>query len=159
MDTMRNVVFDFGNVVIEWQPYRALHHLFTDKAEMESTLAEIGFYKWNFEQESGQSREEGFSDIERDMPEHAHIFREYVKGLEVAHSTLIPGTSELIGALHANGIGLYGLANATSDGFSAVKRAAPVIELMRDVVISADVGTAKPQKAIYEIKTEFRERY
>ncbi len=148
---MKNVIFDFGNVVIQWRPYRALDGIFETEAEMDQTLADIGFFDWNLKQDQGRSWEEAVAVAERDMPDHAHIFRAYADGLHAAHNQLIPGTSEIITALHNRGVALFGLTNAAQASFNVVKSVAPVIGLMGDVVVSADEGVAKPDPRIFEI--------
>jgi 2-haloacid dehalogenase len=148
---MKNMIFDFGNVVIQWRPYSALNGIFATEAEMDQTLADIGFLDWNLKQDQGRSWEEAVAVAERDMPDHAHIFRAYTDGLHEAHSELIPGTSELIKGLHDRGVALFGLTNAAQASFQVVKSVAPVIDLMRDVVVSAEEGIAKPDPRIFEI--------
>lgn len=148
---MKNVIFDFGNVIIRWRPYRALSGIFATEAEMDQTLADIGFFDWNLKQDQGRSWEEAVAAAERDTPEHAHIFRAYADGLRAAHDKLVPGTSELIEALHRRDVPMYGLTNAAQASFAVVKSVAPVIGLMRDVVVSADEGVAKPDPRIFEI--------
>jgi len=150
-DKLNNVIFDFGNVIIRWRPYRALSGIFSNETEMQETLSKIGFFDWNLKQDQGRSWEEAMFVAERDMPEHAHIFRAYVDGLLPAHSELVPGTSELIEALDANGRALFGMTNAAEASFGIVKQAAPVIGLMRDVVVSATEGFAKPDPRIFEL--------
>lgn len=151
---MNAVIFDFGNVVIDWKPYLALDHLFASEAAMEETFAQIGFYAWNLEQDRGRSWADGLAAAERDAPEHAHIFRAYVERLADAHSVLIPGTADIIEELRAAGVRLFGLTNAARDSFEAVKRTAPVIAAMEDVVVSADVKLIKPDPAIYHTLLE-----
>lgn len=117
---------------------------------MDRTLARIGFFDWNLEQDRGRSWEDGIAVARRDMPEHAHIFEAYATGLVVAHDERIPGTSELIEALHERDVNLFGLTNAARASFEAVKLAAPAIGLMQNVVVSADEGVAKPDRRIFE---------
>lgn len=148
---MKNVIFDFGNVVIRWNPFRALSGIFADEIEMTQTLKKIGFYEWNLAQDMGRSWEEGIEIAERDLPEYAHIFRAYFDGLHPAHNELVPGTSEIIQALDVKGVNLYGLTNAARASFDVVKSVAPVIGLMQDVVISSEEGIAKPDARIFEL--------
>ena len=148
---VRNVVFDFGNVLIRWQPFKALNHIFDTEADMSACLDEIGFFEWNAEQDRGRSWSDAVLWAERECPEHAHVFRAYAEGLDAAHGERVPGTSELVERLDACGVGLYGLTNAALASFEAVRRTAPVIDRMRDVVISAIEGLIKPDPAIFKL--------
>ncbi|MGR3290944.1 MAG: HAD family hydrolase [Paracoccaceae bacterium] len=148
---MKNVIFDFGNVVISWDPYRALNGIFATRAEMDSTLKSIGFFDWNLEQDRGRSWEDGVAAARQNTPEHAHIFAAYADGLLAAHDELVPGTSELIQALHDDGVPLFGLTNASLTTVRLVKSVAPALGLMQDIVASAAEGVNKPDPKIYEI--------
>ena len=50
------IVFDFGGVLIDWNPRYLYQKLFADDAEaMERFLDEIGFVAWNLEQDRGRA--------------------------------------------------------------------------------------------------------
>jgi len=63
----------------------------------------------------------------------------------------VPGTSKLIEALHGRGVALFGLTNASLATVEVVETVASVLGLMRDIVVSADVGLIKPGAAIFEL--------
>ncbi|MDP5218064.1 HAD family phosphatase [Ruegeria sp. 2205SS24-7] len=148
---MKNVIFDFGNVLIRWRPYAALHMHFSSEAEMLACFDQIDFFGWNAEQDRGRSWEEGLAAAERDHPDHAHIFHTYANGLDAAHGERVPGMSDLIEALHRRGVGLFGLTNAAEASFEAVKKTAPEIGYMRDVVVSSREALIKPSPEIFEL--------
>jgi 2-haloacid dehalogenase len=148
---LRNVIFDFGNVLIKWRPFNALGHLFDSEAEMEACLDQIGFASWNAEQDRGRGWSDALLWAETERPDHAHVFRAYAEGLDAAHDERVPGTTELIERLDARGVALFGLTNAALASFEAVRRTAPVIDRMRDVVISSQEGLIKPDPAIFRL--------
>jgi 2-haloacid dehalogenase len=148
---MTGVIFDLGNVVNQWRPFLALEHLFAHEAEMEETFQVIGFYDWNVEQVRGRSWADGLQAARRVTPDHLHVFQAYANGLEAAPSRPVPGTSELIVRLHANEVPLFGLTNAVRASFEAVRETAPVLSLMRDIVVSADEQMLKPAPEIFRL--------
>ena len=147
---MRNVIFDIGNVIVNWQPYHALSHLFSDKEEMNATLQRIGFFEWNIEQDRGRSWPAALAHIESTLPDYAHVFHAYANGIEAAHSRTVSGTSQIIEELHNNGIALYGLTNAALNSFEFVSKTAPKLSLLRHITVSAKVGMVKPEPQIFE---------
>ena len=147
---MRNVVFDIGNVIVNWQPYHALSHLFSDKAQMNETLQRIGFFEWNIEQDRGRSWSAALTHIENTLPDHAHIFHAYADGIEAAHNGTVTGTSQIIEELHDNGIALYGLTNAALNSFEFMNKTAPKLSLLRHITVSAKIGMVKPEPEIFE---------
>ncbi len=150
----KNVIFDIGNVIVAWQPYRALGKLFPTEELMNETLDNIGFYEWNHEQDRGRSWEEGLRIIEAKLPEYAHIFHEYKNGLVAAHSQQVVDTTAVIIELHRKGVGLYGITNAAHETFEIVKNTAPVLMEFKDIIVSSDVGYAKPDLRIYDLCVE-----
>ncbi len=151
---VKHIIFDIGNVIISWQPYRALDKLFSTEEAMNEVLDDIGFYKWNHEQDRGRSWEEGLRVVETSLPKYAHIFHEYRNGLVAAHNQLITGTSEIIYELKRKDVGLYGITNAAQETFEIAKNTAPVLEEFEDIVVSSDVGYVKPDLRIYDLCIE-----
>ena len=49
------IVFDFGGVLIDWDPRYLYRKLFTnDERAMEHFLETIDFYEWNLQQDAGR---------------------------------------------------------------------------------------------------------
>ncbi|MEM7567040.1 MAG: HAD family phosphatase [Pseudomonadota bacterium] len=145
----RAVVFDFGKVVIDWDPMRAVGHLFAGEAEAKAGLERIGFNAWNLEQDRGRSWEDGFAAAP-DAAARA-IFEAYFAGIDAAHAKAVPGTAALIERLHAKGVPLFGLTNAAREAVEACRRHHPALGQMHDIVVSAEEGLLKPDPAIYEV--------
>ena len=148
---MKTVIFDFGNVIFKWDPFRALNGIFATRQEMDATLKRIGFFDWNLEQDRGRSWAEGVAIAARDMPEHAQIFAAYADNLAAAHDQLIPGTSELIHRLYGNGVTLIGLTNASIRTVEILRELTPVLALMPEIIISAEVKLVKPDPEIFQL--------
>lgn len=147
----KNVIFDYGNVVIQWRPFLALSHLFETEADMLAVFDKTGFADWNAEQDRGRSWADGLTAMRAAHPAHLHVYEAYVAGLVPAHSTLVEGTSEIIERLHQNNVGLYGLTNAAPESFAAVQAVCPAIRLMKDTVVSGEHNLIKPDAKIFEL--------
>ncbi len=151
---MKNVIFDFGKVLINWDPYLALSSLFSDRAEMALALARIDFDGWNAAQDLGRSWEDGLADVRKRFPADVDIFVAYAAGLDAAHSQIVPGMDVLLDRLAAAGVDIFGLTNAARESLAAVRRVLPQTTLMRDIVCSGEVGVMKPDLAIYRLLLE-----
>lgn len=146
---MTAVIFDFGNVIVDWDPFAALCGLFTDRVEMSAALDRLGFAGWNKAQDLGRAWSEGL-DAARDMgPEHAQAFGAYHDGLAAAHDRLVPGTCAVITALNEAGHPIYGLTDANPATIEMLQPSIPELDLMRDIVVSSELGIAKPDPAIF----------
>jgi 2-haloacid dehalogenase len=61
------------------------------------------------------------------------------------------GTTEVIDELIAAGVPVYGLSNWWAENFTVPRAVAPVIDRLRDVIVSGEVGLAKPDPAIFRL--------
>lgn len=148
----RVAVFDFGKVIVDWNPARAVAPLFASEAEARDYLASVDFNAWNLELDRGRTREAALAAA---PDEHARgVFAAYLDRIDVAHERPVPGTAALIERLHARGVPLYGLTNGSVLSAAATRRHHPVVDHMRDVVVSAEEGVLKPDRAIYDILIE-----
>ena len=73
-----------------------------------------------------------------------------------AHSLTgpVPGSEAVVRDLAAAGVRLLGLSNWSSELFHHAPAAAPAIALLEDVLVSGDVGLAKPDPAIFVLLIE-----
>lgn len=55
MKEIKNIVFDFGGVLLDWNPRYFYRTFFWDENEMEYFLANICTSEWNAEQDKGRS--------------------------------------------------------------------------------------------------------
>ena len=52
--TIQAIVFDFGGVLINWDPHTLFNKYFSyDRQAIEAFLNEINFYSWNLAQDEG----------------------------------------------------------------------------------------------------------
>ena len=145
-------VFDFGHVIVDWNPARAVAPLFASEAAARDYLTAIGFDAWNTEQDRGRSWQDGFDAAPDERARE--VFTAYRDRIDVAHELAVPGTAALIERLHARGVPLYGLTNGSVLSAAATRRHHPVVAHMREVVVSAEEGVPKPSRAIYDILIE-----
>ena len=55
MEGIRNVVFDFGGVLIDWNPRYFFRNYFRDDERMEFFLSHVCSPEWNDKQDAGRS--------------------------------------------------------------------------------------------------------
>ena len=54
MSAIKNIVFDFGGVLLDWNPRYLYKDYFKDEKEMEYFLSEICNSEWNVQQDVGR---------------------------------------------------------------------------------------------------------
>ena len=148
---IRQVVFDMGNVLIEWDPDKIIARLGIAGEDAKLLRREVfDGMEWVTMDRGTMSQDEGLKRICRRLPERLHgaaerCVRDWWKG-ELVH---IEGVEALIREIRALGYGLYILSNATSflhDYFDRL----PAHECFRGLLVSADEKLLKPQHEIYE---------
>jgi HAD superfamily hydrolase (TIGR01509 family) len=148
----QGVIWDFGNVLIQWDPRPAIVAGVGDaEADRFLTAEDFDFMAWNHLRDAGGTWDEGEAEVRRTHPhwaEHAAAYRAYFE-----HSLVgpVPGTAELVTELHAAGVPQLGLTNWSHELYPHAPRLFPVLDLLDDVVVSGTEQVAKPDPAIFEI--------
>lgn len=144
--TVNTVVFDFGNVLVGWDPYGA----FADRtrAEVDAWMTEIDFPAFNLAQDAGRSWADARATLD-DRPHLVPLLDEYVAGFADTLTGPVPGSAELVEELRDAGVRLLGLTNWSAELFGHAAGAAPATTRMEHVVVSGRVGLAKPDPAIF----------
>lgn len=140
------VVFDFGNVLVGWDPYGAFPG--RTRAEVDAWMTEIDFPAFNLAQDAGRSWAEARADLD-DRPHLQPLLDEYVAGFPGTLTGPVAGSAEIVDELQGAGVRLLGLTNWSAELFGHAADAAPATTRMEHVVVSGRIGLAKPDPAIF----------
>lgn len=143
------IVYDFGNVLVGWDPYGAFKGV--ERADVDAWMDEVGFATFNHAQDAGRTWADAVRHLEATRPHLAPMAARYAAGYAGTLSGPLPGSAELVDELDAAGLRLYGLTNWAADTFHHAAAAAPALTRLRDVVVSGQVGLAKPDPAIFRL--------
>lgn len=149
-----SIIFDFGNVLIQWDAHRVYEKYFSTHAEIDHFLHEINFSAWNLEQDRGRPFAEGVKALSAQHPQYAHLIRAYHHEWEDSVPGDIPGSVEILRDLHHQGYPLYGLTNFSVETYPLMLRRFAFIGLFRYVLVSGRVGMVKPEPGIYHLLLE-----
>ncbi|MCY1707840.1 HAD family phosphatase [Pannonibacter sp. SL95] len=149
------VVFDIGNVLIEWDPEYLYRRLIPDEAARRHFLTEICSPAWNLEQDRGRSWSEAVAECVARHPGHADLIRAYDEGWHEMVPGEVPGTAGLLEELVAADVPLYAITNFSNEKFAEAKARFPFLATsFRDTVVSAEERLLKPDPRIYEVLLE-----
>ena len=151
---IRNIIFDFGAVLLDWDPRHLYVPYFGDAAKAEWFLTEICPYSWNTEADAGRLTAEMTEERVALFPEWEKEIRMYYGRWIEMMGGQIPGMEALVRDLKARGYGLYGLTNWSRETFPLVRDRYPVLRLLDGMVVSGEEMTAKPGPALYRILLE-----
>ncbi|NLI19813.1 MAG: HAD family phosphatase [Actinomycetales bacterium] len=143
------VVWDFGNVLVRWEPQRAVIGRCT-AAEWRDFRARARFDDLNRRADAGLSHEAGAAELEVIDPWLAEVYRHYTSHFADSLAGPIPGVAELVNEVHAHGIPQFGLTNWAAEDFHHARHV-PGFHLLQGVVVSGHEGVAKPDPRIFRI--------
>lgn len=146
---IKNIVFDMGGVLIDYNPEKTLYGLF-DKETADVLLREIFRNKIWADKDRGIIMPDEIMALKKNsIPEAV-----YEKTSEMVENfyPYMPPFENMYGfvkELKDNGYGIYLLSNASSD-FHERRKGIPALSLFDGVLISADHKLLKPEREIYE---------
>lgn len=151
---IRNIIFDFGAVLVDWDPHHLYVPYFQDTAKAEWFLTEICPYSWNTEADAGRTTAEITAERIALFPAWEKEIRMYYDRWIEMMGEEIPGMQQLIRDLKDRGYGVYGLTNWSRETFPLVRDRYPVFGLLDGYVVFGEEMTKKPDPALYRILVE-----
>lgn len=149
---IKAIIFDFGNVLLEWDPRLVYRRYFPDDEEgMEKFLREVNFMDWNAQQDKGRTFVEGVAELSKQFPHYTELIQAYHDNWEHSIGRYFEGTVEIMKQLKESGFLLYGLSNWSAETFPIARRKYDFFDLLDDRVISGEVGLIKPEPEIFEL--------
>lgn len=147
---MRNVIFDLGGVVLDWNPDAILEGYYTDpsaRAAMKSAL--FKHPDW-LQLDRGTLTE---SEVLGRLQQRTGSPEEELFGLfEAIRSSLRPkaDTVALLQSLAQRQVPLYCLSNMAASTFAYLREQHGFWDAFRGIVISGEIKMAKPEREIFE---------
>lgn len=142
------IIFDVANVIVDWDPIRALEGVVGDERVAEFLSSEV-FWEINARTDAGMALKDGLVEMDDQAPHLVDTYRVYLERFPLSVSGPIPGTAEVIADLLGAGVPCFGLSNWAKENFNIARRANPVIDQLADVIVSGEVGLAKPDPEIF----------
>lgn len=147
---IKNIIYDFGGVLMDWNPRYLYKNIFQDEEEMEYFLTEVCTLEWNSQVDAGRP----FSTIVKEL---ITVHPKYEKEIKLYQShwiDMVGGSIEenvkTIGLLKGN-YRLFGLTNWSAETFPLVFNQYPFFKKLEGIVVSGEEKTIKPDAKIYQI--------
>ena len=149
---IKNLVFDFGNVLIEWNPVQILVAFVEDEGDRKCVKAAIFDSGLWAQTDTGELTLEEAIQAAQTLLDSSYsatveaIFTHWYEIVDVYHQL-----QEKIFEWAQLGYGIY-ILSTTSEIFYAVENAGllPMTKVLTGKILSYEVGCAKPDKSIYQ---------
>ncbi len=145
---IKNIVFDFGGVLVDWNPRYLYEKYFDDKEQMESFLNNVCTPEWNQQQDAGKSLAEATKELQQKFPTHKEMIRLFYDKWEVMLKSEIPENVKVLYHLKTK-YRLFGLTNWSGETFPIAHKRFPFFKELEGIVVSGDEKLIKPDKEIY----------
>jgi 2-haloacid dehalogenase len=145
------VVFDVGNVLLDWDPRHLYRKVFDDHERMEWFLTEVCTPAWNVEQDKGRSFAEAVAELTAVHPHLETEIRAFDERWPETISAPIHGTVEILDGLRRAGVPDYAITNFSHEKFAIARQLWPFLDAFRGVVVSGEERMLKPDPAIYRV--------
>lgn len=151
---IKNIIFDFGGVLLDWNPRYLYKSYFNNDEEMENFLADICNGEWNIKQDAGRPFAEAVKELQAKFPEYAEAIQMYDDDWEKMLKCELPGSIDLLKELKSMGYGIYGLTNWSAEKIGYAFANYSFFSLFDGIVVSGVEKVVKPDRKIYEILLE-----
>jgi 2-haloacid dehalogenase len=150
--SVRGVVWDLGNVLIDWQPALAISAgVGADEASRFLAADDFDFTAYNHGPDSGGTWSAAEASVASSHPQwldHAVAYRE---NFPLSLAGEVPGSVAIVRDLHAAGVPQWGLTNWSHELWPHAPSRFEFLALLEEITVSGTEGLAKPDPAIYEL--------
>ena len=150
MKHLKNIVFDFGGVLIDWNPVYLYKNVFDNEEKMNDFLENICTSEWNLQQDKGRSLNEATRILKEKHPEFADEIEMYYGRWTEMLGGIIEENVKLIKPLKQK-YKVYGLTNWSSETIPHAMDRYDFFKDLDGMVVSGAEKLVKPDYKIYQI--------
>lgn len=153
MNNINTLIFDFGGVLIDWNPaYVFLKEFRGNQDEMSHFLNTICSWEWNENQDAGYSLDKATEERVAMYPEYERLIRMYYGRWEDMLGYEHTDTVELLKTYKDNGMyRLIGLTNWSHETFPVALKRFDFLSWFDGIVVSGTEKMKKPDARIYNL--------
>lgn len=145
------VVFDFGGVLIDWNPRYMYRDIFEDEQEMEWFLKNVCTEEWNMLQDEGFSFAETIPKLQKQYPEYSDKIKMYQSRWPDMVGGEITESIKILREIQEKNYPVYGLTNWGTETFPIVFERFDFLRSLTGIVVSGDEKLVKPDPELFEI--------
>ncbi len=145
------VIFDFGGVLLDWNPERVYRPHFRDERAMQRFFDETKILLHNRELDRGKPFDHVLRELTERHPQHREALWLWKNAWARMLGGPIEGSITLLRELHSDGVPLYGLTNWAAETFPFVFYTYDFFLLFQDIVVSGRENLIKPEPEIFHL--------
>jgi 2-haloacid dehalogenase len=147
----KQVVFDLGGVLIDWNPTYLYKRIFRTREAMDYFLKNVCTFEWNEAQDGGRPISEATRVLIQNFPEYALEINSFYDYWPVMLGGPIPGTVELLEKIRTDQKhSLYALTNWSAETFPVALERFEFLGWFEGILVSGEENLKKPDVAFYK---------
>ncbi|GAB4093714.1 HAD family hydrolase [Flaviaesturariibacter terrae] len=144
-----NIVWDLGNVLVDWSPRYLYDKIIGDPKEREWFLQNVCTMEWHNTVDSGRPTAEATEELLKKHPGWEHPIRAFYSRWKEMFQGSIAGSVEILSELHAKGYPQFALSNWSAELFDQSRGDFPFLAWFDGIILSGAEGLTKPEPNIY----------
>jgi len=153
MNNIKNIIFDLGGVLIDWNPEYVYLEVFRgDRKKMQWFFDEICTMDWNENQDAGYSLQKATEERVKMFPKYEEWIRMYYGRWEEMLGDAIEETVDVLDKMIANpALRVVALTNWSGETFPVALERFEFLHRFEGIVVSGIEKTRKPYCEIYQL--------
>lgn len=153
MQTRHNLIFDFGNVLVRWEPQRVyLPYFGGDEAQYWYFWRHVCNPELRNRIDAGEDQQQCINSQKALFPDYAAPLEMFITDWEDTLPGEMPGMRELLQQLKADPrYRIFGLTNWSMETFPLARKKFEILQMIDNYVVSGDVKLVKPDPAIFRL--------
>ncbi len=150
MQTIQNIIFDIGNVIVKWSPQEIIKRSFGNSDQQQAHYENLFKHPIWHQLNLGQISEvEAIVAYSQRLPYSTEQLKQHFANIR-ASLNLVAGTQAIIQTLHQNQYPLFILSDNVVEFVRYLKQQYDFWQYFNDSVFSCDIGFVKPAAEIYQ---------
>ena len=152
MTQIKNIIFDLGGVLIDWNPHYMYKKIIPDDIQRNWFIDNICTLDWNEQQDGGRKIKDAVEELLAKYPDQKNNIEAYYTRWEEMLNGPIEGTVEIFKKIKDKNIfKIYALTNWSAETFPRALQLFNFLHWFDGRVVSGEENTRKPHKEIYDI--------
>ena len=148
---MKNIIFDFGNVLVRWEPEKIYTEHFGDEAKAWWFLRHVADNDWRLRIDAGESQDACIAEQQARYPEYRQALALYRDRWRDMLTGEMPGMRDIIVELREKGHEIYGLTNWSMETFPQAREHFSILQMIDRYVVSGAEHLVKPDPRLFQV--------
>lgn len=148
---MKNIIFDFGNVLVRWEPEKIYTEHFGDEAKAWWFMRHVADNDWRLRIDAGESQDACIAERQSQFPEYREAIALYRDRWRDMLTGEMPGMRQLLLELKTADYQLYGLTNWSMETFPEAQNHFSILQMIDRYVVSGAEHLVKPDPRLFQV--------